>query len=74
MERRRDNIYSKIKIRVIFLLILMAMTIVGIIVTSMGMASTLKTSSSVVNIFVGSVCIPSLLLRMLRGLMCSFQP
>lgn len=51
MERRRDNIYSKIKIRVIFLLILMAMTIVGIIVTSMGMASTLKTSSSVVNIF-----------------------
>ena len=51
MNLRRNSIYSKIKLRVIVLVVLMTLTIIGIIVTSMGMASTLKTSSSVVNIF-----------------------
>jgi response regulator RpfG family c-di-GMP phosphodiesterase len=51
LNHSQKNIYQRIKKRVILLLVLMTLTILGIIATSMAMASTLKTSSSVVNIF-----------------------
>ncbi|MDK2868612.1 MAG: hypothetical protein PWP38_2927 [Clostridiales bacterium] len=51
MNHRQKNIYQRIKRRVIVLLIVMTISVLGIIITSMAMASTLKTASSVVNIF-----------------------